>query len=223
MQTQTTENNTNAKVMEGLLLAGFAALGYFFFKGDKETKKSNLGALPLLDDKDKKEDYPRLWIEVKKFQALISQKLQSDYKEDEAALIDYLKNDRPALVERVGWVYSGNYGSEAMDRLRNQYKDIVKYKKGKLIGKALRALAIETFYWYCYGEYKALNAAKVRSIVTKTLSKEEMEKFNTDIVEKEILFYENNGDDSLKITDFEKDGVKVKSKKSLNGKKRKAK
>lgn len=194
-----TTNNTNAKVMGALTIGGgLAALWYLFFKPTK--KSSGLTGLPVLNDRV--EDYPRMWQEARKFHEWASHKLGPDHKEQEADLIDYLKNYRDKLIERVGWVYTGNYGSEAYDLLRRQYIDIHKTKKGKNIVNALRALAIQAFYYYCYFEHSDLNAAKVRSIVTKTLSKEEMEQMNIDIIEKEILVHENDGDDSLTIADL---------------------
>jgi hypothetical protein len=129
----------------------------------------------------------------REFQQWSSQKLQADYKEEEKDLTDYLKNHKDSLVERVGWVINGSYGSEIYHILTNRYLDIIQYKKGKNILSALRALAIEAFYFYCFSEHKALNAAKVRAIVKKAYNKEEMERFNDRILKEEILQHFSEG------------------------------
>ena len=138
--------------------------------------------------------YPNMDRERREFHKWATQKLQPGYKEEETDLADYLKNYKDKLIERVGWVFTGNYGGEIYHILLNRYIDITEQKKGKQIPKALRALAIETFYWYCFKEYPSLNAAKVRSIVKKTWSKSEMEDFNKAIVDDEIMPHINDID-----------------------------
>lgn len=116
-----------------------------------------------------------------------SQRLGSDYKEQEKELSDFLK-EKNWLLEKIDWLLTGNYGSETLFQIKNWYKNIQHTEKRRKQG--LRVIAINTLMLLVSKEFYDLNAAKFRSVVKSTLSKAEMEQLNDVIagmVEKEAL------------------------------------